>query len=196
MFDNIIEKLKSIRLHITASAVACVALGVVFLIWPQQITSFIAYIVGALLIAFGAIQAITKIVNNENRSSGLLIGLLILIIGIWIIVHPQTAVSLIPMVIGVVLVVSGIQEMSLAITAKNVDSTKWGWMIAGAALTILFGLICICVAFNIVTIAMRLLGLFLIYDGVSSMVMVHHVNVAERVVDSTITREEDVDDFF
>lgn len=196
MLDNIIEKLKSIRLHITASAVACVALGVVFLIWPQQITNFIAYIVGALLIAFGAIQAITKIVNNENRSSGLLIGLLILIIGIWIIVHPQTAVSLIPMVIGVVLVVSGIQELSLAITAKNVDSSKWGWMIAGAALTIVFGILCIGVAFNIVTIAMRLLGLFLIYDGISSMVMVHHVNVAERVVDSTITREEDVDDFF
>lgn len=196
MLDNIIEKLKSIRLHITASAVACVALGVVFLIWPQQITNFIAYVVGALLIAFGAIQAVTKIINNENRSSGLLVGLLILIIGIWIIVHPQTAVSLIPMVIGVVLVVSGIQEMSLAFTAKNVDASKWGWMIVGAAITIVFGIICICVAFNIVTIAMRLLGIFLIYDGVSSMLMVHHVNVAEKVVDSTITREEDVDDFF
>jgi len=111
-------------------------------------------------------------------------------------VNSKLAVSLIPMVIGVVLVVSGIQELSLAITAKNVDASKWGWMVAGAALTILFGILCICVAFNIVTIAMRLLGLFLIYDGVSSMLMVHHVNVAERVVDSTITKEEDVDDFF
>jgi uncharacterized membrane protein HdeD (DUF308 family) len=196
MFDNLVEKLKSIRLHITASAVACVALGVVFLIWPAQVTNVITFVVGALLIAFGAIQVITKIVNDEHRSSGLLVGLLIVVIGIFIIVNSKLAVSLIPMVIGVVLVVSGIQELSLAITAKNVDASKWGWMVAGAVLTILFGILCICVAFNIVTIAMRLLGLFLIYDGVSSMLMVHHVNVAERVVDSTITKEEDVDDFF
>ena len=196
MLDNIIEKLKSIRLHITASAIACLALGVVFLIWPTQVTNIIAYVVGGLLVVIGGIQAVSKIVNNENRSSGLLVGLLILIIGVWIIFHPQTTVSLIPMVIGVVLVVSGIQELSLAITAKNVDASKWGWMILGAVITIVFGIICICVAFKIVTIAMRLLGLFLIYDGISSMVMVHHVNVAERVVDSTITREEDVDDFF
>ena len=196
MLDNIIEKLKSIRLHITASATACLALGVVFLIWPTQVTNIIAYVVGGLLVVIGGIQAVSKIVNNENRSSGLLVGLLILIIGVWIIFHPQTTVSLIPMVIGVVLVVSGIQELSLAITAKNVDASKWGWMILGAVITIVFGIICICVAFKIVTIAMRLLGLFLIYDGISSMVMVHHVNVAERVVDSTITREEDVDDFF
>ncbi|MCR5546064.1 MAG: DUF308 domain-containing protein [Lachnospiraceae bacterium] len=196
MFDDIIEKLKSIRLHITISALACVIMGVVFLIWPSQVTNLIAYVVGALLVAIGAIQVVSKIINEENRSSGLLVGALILIIGIWIIVHPQTAVSLIPIVIGVVLVVSGVQELSLAFTAKNVDSSSWGWMIAGAVLTIVFGIICVCVAFNIVTIAMRLLGLFLIYDGVSSMLMVHHVNVAERVVDTTITKEEDVDDFF
>ncbi|MCR4674982.1 MAG: DUF308 domain-containing protein [Lachnospiraceae bacterium] len=196
MLDDIIEKLKSIRLHITMSAVVCVVLGFIFLIWPTQVTNLIAYIVGILLVVIGAIQAGSKIINEENRSSGLLIGALILIIGIWIIVHPETAVSLIPIVIGVVLVVSGVQELSLAFTAKNVDSSSWGWMIAGAALTIVFGIICICVAFNIVTIAMRLLGLFLIYDGISSMLMVHHVNVAERVVDSTVTKEEDIDDFF
>ena len=149
MFDTIVEKLKAIRLHITATALACVILGFIFLIWPSQVTSLIAIAVGVLLI-----------------------------------------------VIGVVLVASGVQELRLSFAAKSVDATKWGWMIAGSAITIVFGIICIFAAFEILNLAMRLLGLFLIYDGVSSMIMVRHVNVAERVVDSVVTKEEDVDDFF
>ena len=196
MFDNIIEKLKAIRLHMTLSALICVILGVIFLIWPAQVTSLIAIAVGVLLIVIGAVQVISKLINEENRSSGLLVGFIVLILGVWILVNPSKAASIIPIVIGVVLVASGVQELSLSFTAKNVDATKWGWMIAGSVLTILFGIVCICMAFSIIKVAMRLLGLFLIYDGVSSMIMVRHVNVAERVVDSVVTKEEDVDDFF
>ncbi len=196
MFDNFIEKLKAIRLHITLSAVVCVILGFIFLIWPAEVTSLIAVAVGVLLIVIGAVQVISKLISQDKRYTGLLVGFIVLILGVWILISPTRAASIIPIVIGVVLVASGVQELSLAITAKHVDATKWGWMIAGSVLTIVFGIVCICMAFAIIKVAMRLLGLFLIYDGISSMVMVRHVNVAERVVDSVVTKEEDVDDFF
>ncbi len=196
MVDNFIEKLKAIRLHITATALACVILGFIFLIWPEAVTNFIAVAVGIILIAIGGIYVISKLINQENKFTGMLVGFIVLILGVWILVHPTSAASIIPIVIGVVLVASGVQELRLSFAAKNVDATKWGWMIVGSVVTIIFGIICICMAFAILKTAMRLLGLFLIYDGVSSMVMVRHVNVAERVVDSVVTKEEDVDDFF
>ncbi len=196
MFDNIIEKLKAIRLHITVSALVCVVLGFIFLIWPAQVTELIAFAVGVLLIVIGAVQVISKLINEDKKYTGILVGFIVLILGVWILISPARAASIIPIVIGVVLVASGVQELSLAITAKNVDANKWGWMIAGSVLTIVFGIICVCMAFSIIKVAMRLLGLFLIYDGISSMIMVRHVNVAERVVDSVVTKEEDVDDFF
>lgn len=195
MLDNLVEKLKSIRLHITATALACVILGFIFLIWPSQVTSLIAVVVGVLLIVIGAIYVISKLINQENKFSGMLVGFVVLILGVWILLNPSSAKTIIPIVIGVVLVASGVQELRLSFAAKHVDASKWGWMIAGSVLTIVFGIICIFAAFEILNLAMRLLGLFLIYDGVSSMVMVRHVNVAERVVDSVVTKEEDVDDF-
>ena len=166
------------------------------MIWPEAVTNIIAVAVGIILIAIGGIYVISKLVNQENKFTGMLVGFIVLILGVWILVHPTSAASIIPIVIGVVLVASGVQELRLSFAAKNVDAAKWGWMIVGSVVTIIFGIICICMAFAILKTAMRLLGLFLIYDGVSSMVMVRHVNVAERVVDSVVTKEEDVDDFF
>ena len=195
MWDEFVEKMKTIRLHMTASALVCVILGIVFMIWPGQVTTIAAYFVGAMLVLIGAIEIVSKIVNDENRSSGLLVGLLVLVIGIWIILHPEVAISLIPIVIGVVLVVNGIQNLSLALSGKRADADRWGWMIVTALITLIFGILCIVCAFGVIKLVMRLVGLALIFDGVSSMVMVHHVNVAERAVDTVILHEEDVDDF-
>ncbi|MCR4798380.1 MAG: DUF308 domain-containing protein [Lachnospiraceae bacterium] len=195
MWEELIEKMRSIRLHMTASALICVILGVVLLIWPTQVTALVAYFIGGLLIVIGGIQVIGKIFNDNNRSSGLLVGLVVLAIGVWIILQPTKAVSFIPIVIGVVLVVSGVQNLSLAISGKRANADRWGLMIASAILSIVFGVLCVACAFGVIKLVMRLVGLALIYDGISSMLMVHHVNMAERAVDSVILREEDVDDF-
>ena len=195
MWDEFVEKMKAIRLHMTASALVCVVLGIVLLIWPGQVTTIVAYFIGAMLVIIGVIQIISKIADDVNRSSGLLVGLLVAVIGIWIIIHPDVAISLIPIVIGVVLVVNGIQNLALAINGKRAEADRWGWMVVTALITLIFGALCIICAFGVIKLVMRLVGLALIFDGVSSMLMVHHVNVAERAYDTVILREEDVDDF-
>lgn len=65
-----------------------------------------------------------------------------------------------------------------------------------AVLNIVLGVLCIGNAFGLVEIGMMLIGIMLIYDGISDMFIVHKVNKAAKdVVDSTITREENVDDY-
>ena len=86
----------------------------------------------------------------------LMVGFVVLILGVWVLLNPSSAKTIIPIVIGVVLVASGVQELRLSFAAKSVDATKWGWMIAGSAITIVFGIICIFAAFEILNLAMRL----------------------------------------
>ena len=61
---------------------------------------------------------------------------------------------------------------------------------------IVLGVLCICNAFGLVKIGLILIGLMLIFDGLSDMFIVHKVNRATKdVVDTDITREEDVEDY-
>lgn len=190
-----IDKLKQIRLHVTLAAVLCLILGVVFLFYPGTVTMFLARILAIILILVGATMLLGEWFN-EKRSSTMLVAVLIAGIGVWFFTKPNNAASLIPIVIGVILVVNGIQDITFAFAGKVAKASRWGLIIFFGVLNIIAGVVAICYAFQVISIAMQLLGVMLIYDGISSMFIVHKVNSAERdVVDSTIQSEEDIDDY-
>ena len=43
-----------------------------------------------------------------------------------------------------------------------------------ALLNCVFGVICICDSFGVVSLAVRMLGIALVYDGISNMIIVYH----------------------
>ncbi len=195
MFQDLTDKLKSIRLHFTVTALLEVVLGVVLLIWPLTVVGILAKIVGVFVIAIGVVELVAKIFDEAARAAGILIGLILIILGGWVFFHPTAVVSIVPIMIGVGLVVHGIQNFSLAIAGKNTGAPKWGWMIFASVAIILLGVVCVVCAIEVVDIALRVAGVFMVLDGLASIFMVHRVNKAERDVDSVITRETDLGEF-
>ena len=195
MFQDMIERFKAIRLHFTLTAVLELVLGVVLLIWPLTVVGLLATVVGVIVIAMGLVILVSKLFDDVGRAPGVLIGLILIIVGGWIVLHPAGIISIIPIMIGVGLVVHGAQNFSLALVAQRVDAPRWGWMIVAAVITIVFGVICIVCAIRVVDIAVRIGGIFMIIDGLSSIFMIHRVNKAERDVDSVIVKETDLGDY-
>ena len=184
------ERLKELRLHITFGAVATIIMGLLFLFWADGIATTFARVIGLILLLIGGTQFLGKLFGDVNRSSGMLIGGLIAIIGIWVILNPESAVAIIPMIIGVVLVVHGIQDLSLAFAGRAVKMPRWRGALLVGILDIVMGVVCIVCAFRMVTLALQLIGIMMIYDGVTSGLIVHNVNRAEKdVIDSHIIRE-------
>ena len=188
------EKLRELKLNITMSAVLMVVLGIVLLFWPATVSVLIGKLVGLLLIVIGAIQLIDKISDLNNRVMGLIVAAVILIFGIYIFVNPKIVVSVIPIIFGILLVVHGVQDIAMAFEGRAFQVARWGVMLALGIVNILLGLICIACAFGIVNMIFAVMGIMLIYDGVTDMLIVHRVNKASRYVDSEILREEDIED--
>lgn len=187
------DRLKSLRLHVTFGSLGVVVLGIIFLAWPGAIANTIAKIIGIILTLIGATQFFGKLLGKENRSSGMLVGALITVIGIWVVLHPTQAASIIPMIIGVVLTVHGIQDFSLAFAGRKVRMPHWGIGLAIGVIDIVMGIFCIVCAFQTVTIALQIMGIMMIYDGLTGMMVVHRVNRAEKdIVDSRIIEEDDI----
>lgn len=190
------EKLKSIKLNVTMSAVFSVAIGVLLVFWPGTVVTLLARLVAVIIIASGVVLLVPQLLEPVKSYWSIIVAVLIAMIGLWMFFSPQLVASIIPIAIGVLLVVHGVQDMTLAIEGKKKQANNWWTIVLMAVLNIVLGILCIGNAFGLVKIGLMLIGFMLIYDGISDMCIVHKVNKATReVVDSTITREENVDDY-
>ena len=190
------DKLKNIKIDVTLAAVLSVVLGVLLVIWPATVITVLARVIAIILMVSGIVSLIPRLMDEVKSYTSILGSLLITLIGLWMFLSPQAVASIIPIAIGVLLVVHGVQDLSLALEGKKTKAHNWWSIPLMALLKIVLGVLCICNAFGLVKLGMILIGIMLIYDGLSDMFIVHKVNKASKeFVDSTILHEENLDDY-
>lgn len=190
------EKLKSIKFDVTLSAVLSVAIGVMLIFWPGTIISVLVRAIACILVISGFVMLLPKMFEPVKSYLSIIVSLLIMMIGLWMFFSPQLVASIIPIGIGVLLVVHGVQDLSLAFEGKKKNAKNWWSIPVIAILNIVLGVICIFNAFGMVEIGMIFIGVMLVFDGISDMVIVHKVNKATKeVVDSEILKEENLKDY-
>ena len=158
------ETLKRIKADVILSAILCVALGVILMIWPTQVTKVLCYILAAILCVMGIGHIISYMRNKLESRLGLATGIALVILGVWI-----------PVVIGVVLLMHGLEDLRMTIEAKQNGDTAWGILLLITILNFAFGILLIWKAIEMVQIAMVIVGIALIYDGLSDLFVVYRV---------------------
>lgn len=161
------DTIKRIKLDMFLSALICVALGVVLLIWPAETIDLFCKILAAGLIVIGIVNISSYFINKNLHPFGAVLGPIVLLVGVWIFARPESIVSLVPIVIGVMLCVHGVQDMKLSFESKANGYEKWWSMLLIALISLIFGVLCIVNAFGIVTLALQFIGVALIYDGLT-----------------------------
>ncbi len=187
------DKIKALKLNITLSAVISIVIGILLLFYPTESISAIGKVIAVIIMLAGIGVIVSQIFDFGVNVMGIVVGGILVVIGIWIYTSTAAILSIIPIAIGVILVVHGIQDLGLAIEGARAGA-KYPWLdFIIAALNILLGMVCIMHAFGIVNIAIRIIGAMLIFDGITDLGIVHKVRKATgSVVDSTITHEEDL----
>ena len=160
---------KRVKADAIMSAVLCIALGVVLIVWPGETIDIVCKVLAAGLIILGGVELFSYITNRNGYMFTGILGLIVLIIGVWIFLKPSSIVSLVPIVIGVILAVHGVQDVKMALESKNGGYDRWWIMLIIAIISIAFGVLCIVNAFGMVKLAMQVVGAALIYDGISDL---------------------------
>ena len=148
---------KRVKMDAILSAILCIVLGVVLIAWPGETINIVCKVLAAGLIILGVVELFSYITNKGGYMFTGALGLIVLI------------VSLIPIVIGVILAVHGVQDVKMAIESKNSGYDRWWIMLIIAIISIAFGVLCIVNAFGMVKLAMQFVGAALIYDGISAL---------------------------
>lgn len=163
------DTLKRIKADVIISALVCVAMGVVLLIWPSETIDIFCKVLAVGLMVMGVMNIVNYFLNRSTHPFSGVLGAIVLIVGVWVFIKPESIVSIVPIVIGVILCVHGIQDIKIALETKANGYGKWWHMLIIAAISLGFGVICIIKAFGVVTLALQVIGVGLIYDGISDL---------------------------
>lgn len=175
--------IKSLKVNYSLSAVICVILGIVLLVWPGQSTQVVCMILGIVLGGFGIIQIILYLATQEKTMvshSMMMLGIVLAVIGGWIVLKPDTIIKAIPMIVGILIVIHGLHNAVQAVDLKKMQYDNWWVALLLSLLTIALGVVLICNPFTVVDTVVRLIGAFLIYDGLSDMWILSRVFKTKR----------------
>lgn len=168
------------------NAVIMVLLGLVLVIWPHILGVLLCYLLGGALIVMGVFQLISFLRGERlgfYNKFVMMMGIVLVLLGIWICTQPHIVLSIIPVVVGIIVLIHGLVDIQYTLDIKKAGSTKWWIALIAAILTLVVGLLLVFNPFTAYEITMVLLGIAMLYDGGSDLALLLFSYLAQRDTD-------------
>jgi uncharacterized membrane protein HdeD (DUF308 family) len=183
---------RHIRFDVLLSAILCIAFGIVLILYPTEVTAIICRIFAAILIVMGAGYIFSYFANEKKNTLRMAGGLVILLVGAWVLVRPNSVLKLIPIVIGVILLIHALEDFRLALDTKRQNYAGWWIIFFMALISAALGVVCICDSFGVLEISLMIIGISLIYDGISDIWIVISATRAFRHFEKAVGTPSDI----
>lgn len=172
------QLLKRVKTNVLISSILCVILGLVLVFWPGLSIRIVCTAVGVVLIVTGITRMIDYFAVRDGSmysQINLIFGIVLVVVGVWISVKPDKVLAIIPIIVGIVIVIHGLQNIKQAMELWRDKYTKWWVACILGVLTVGFGVLLICRPFTAIDTVVMLIGFFLIYDGISNIWIVSRI---------------------
>ncbi len=170
--------LRKIKANVVISSLLCVALGLVLVVWPGMSMQIVCAAIGAVLILTGVMKIAEYFIVKDGSlyaQTNLIFGIVLTVVGVWIVVKPDKVLAIIPIIVGIVIVIHGIHKLQQAVTLRKSRYDKWWVALILGLLTAGLGVLLICKPFAALDTVVMLIGFFLIYDGLSNIWIISRV---------------------
>ena len=174
-------------------SLAVLILGILFIIWPEEVNKFIAYFVGAFLIIRGGVQIITYYMEkgqNDFFNNGLLSGVISVILGIAAIVIGEDIQYVLRVVIGIIIIYESLVRINTATKLYSAGIKDWRSILVLALAMLVIGIF---VTFNSGAIT-NLIGWMMVVTGIIGIVgdvmFIKHVNKVIEKITGAIKTEQ------
>lgn len=170
--------MKSFRTNRIIFASGAMLIGIILLVWPSTSLLIMGKCVGAFLALGGLAAAFMFFRDHESatRSLLLLMAAVMLICGIVIFLHPQDLVKLIPTIMGILVMISGLINLGETFVLTRNKYGKWWISLIVSIVTIAAGIFLVRNAFNLASLITRIAGGILVFDGISDLWVVSRLS--------------------
>lgn len=195
--------LNSRRVSCALSALCFIALGVLLLGWPDLSRIWICRLLGAALLITGGVYVISHFAKSKGAAAvfqyDLILGVILAIVGVWLLTTPDLIITFLQYILGAILVIHGVIDLQGALNLRSGGSSHWWPACLIALITLALGAIVIWNPFASINALLMLVGIALIYDGVSDLVILFQLTrtfkkvkeaVEQAVEDATVIESE------
>ena len=145
-----------------------ILLGIVALVIPETMQKTLGYLIGIVLIVAGLISIICYLLRDARENyyhNEFVFGILGIVLGAVVLYKVEIVISLIPFILGVLVLCSGCSKLQDAIDLKRLGYGSWLGLLIVAAINIILGVVLIYNPFKAAILLFRVLGVVLILSG-------------------------------
>lgn len=177
------DLLKRIKTNAVVTALLYALIGLTLLCWPQLSASALCLALGIVTLLCGAADIFFFLRNRDGSlysALHLVAGVILAAVGLWLIARPTLVTVIIPRIAGVLICFHGLRNCGSAVTLHKNGSARTGAALALGLVTLALGAILVICPFQAFSTVVRLLGAFLLYDGLSDLWITAQVSKTVR----------------
>ncbi len=187
-----IKKLKQFVNYSIFSSILFIILGGLMSLFPELSLSVFSYFIAMMGIIFGIYLIILDIMNRNNLIpiDTMISGILLLIFGILLFMYPGTLNMLIPIVLGIWFIVSGVNQLKISGYIKEVSNSSFILTILCGIISIICGVVFIFNPLTSSSVVTMVSGMFIIIFSISNIVdaivFKKHIKKIEKEIEKRI----------
>ena len=162
---------KSIRNSLVLTSALYIVLGLVLMLFPGSALRWTSMVLGAATLAWGIARMASywREGGAYNQRFDLFFGVLLALLGLFLILCPQFLASIIPFALGVYVLVDSVSAIRRSLDMKALGYEKWWAALASALVLALFGALMVFNPFKAMSTLVLVIGLGLVFDGVNTL---------------------------
>jgi uncharacterized membrane protein HdeD (DUF308 family) len=181
------DLLKKIKTNSLVTAAVYTILGLALLVWPGLSASIFCTALGLVLLLCGLVDIVTFLLHRDGSLYGsvhLIVGIILAVVGVYVMTRPSLVTVVIPRIVGILICIHGISDVGDAISLHRSGYGRWSTALLLGLLTVVLGGVLIANPFGAFATVVRVIGGFLLYDGVSDLWIASRVSKVARQVKS------------
>ena len=122
------KMLKELKWEAILTGVLYILLGIVALVIPETMQKTLGYLIGIVLIVAGLVSIICYLLRDARENyyhNEFVFGILGIVLGAVVLYKVEIVISLIPFILGVLVLCSGCSKLQDAIDLKRLDYGSW-----------------------------------------------------------------------
>ncbi len=177
------------------ASIAYIVLGVFMVIKSQAVANGINDVFGVIMLIYGVINIIVFFINkdaDENLFLELATGVIAIGLGVFSLVAQDLMQQILFYAIGGVLLIDALVNIKRAVNLRYMGFPRWNIFLIAAIIGVLLGILCIVFYTVIPQSVVVFFGVSLIYEGVSSLIiLILDARVRKRISNDLARIERD-----
>lgn len=164
------------RLSIIFLSIVEILVGVLLLINPVGLTTWIVTAAGIVLILVGVINVVQYFrmpAVEASMKKSLVIGILSVLLGLWCVMQSEWLIALFPLLTtlyGMGVLVSGVTKIQWTADMIRLKTGRWGWMACSAVVTLVCAGVILAHPFSSTAALWMFIGITMIVEAVIDIV--------------------------